>query len=199
MLQLVQKLKNGEMKVADVPLPCLQNGQIMVKNHYSVISAGTEVSTVKAARKGFIGKAKDRPQQVKQVVDTIKSQGVAQTYRAVMKKLEAYSPLGYSSAGEVIQIAPDIRGFAIGDYVACGGLSACHSEIVTVPANLSVKLKSDADLRQAAYNTIGAIAMQGIRQSEAKLGETCAIIGLGLIGQITAQLLRAVRGSYDRY
>jgi len=191
MLQLVQKLKNGEMKILDVPQPQLQSGQVLVKNHFSVISAGTEISTVKAARKGFIGKAKDRPQQVKQVIDTVKSQGVAQTYRVVMKKLDAYSPLGYSSSGEILQVAPDVKGFEIGDRVACGGLSACHSEIVAVPANLAVKLSPDADLKQAAYNTIGAIALQGVRQAELKLGETCAIIGLGLIGQITALLLRA--------
>jgi hypothetical protein len=92
MHQLTQKLKSVSMKILEAPLPLLQRGQILVKNHYSLISAGTEGSTVKAARKGYIGKAKERPQQVKQVVDTLKRQGIAQTYRAVMKKLDAYSP-----------------------------------------------------------------------------------------------------------
>ena len=191
MQQLTQKLKDGTMRVVEVPVPALPQGHVLVRNHYSLVSAGTEGSTVKAARKGFIGKAKERPQQVKQVIDTLKSQGPVQTYRAVMKKLEALSPLGYSCAGEVIGVAPDVTSFAVGDLVACGGLSACHAEVVAVPRNLCVKLKPDADLKAAAYNTLGAIALQSVRQADLKLGETCAIIGLGLLGQLAAQLLRA--------
>ena len=126
---------------------------VLVKNHYSLISAGTEASTVKTARKGLIGKAKERPQQVKQVIDVLKSQGPVLTYRAVMKKLDAYSPLGYSCAGEVIGIGSEVRGLRIGDLVACGGLTASHAEVVSVPENLAVKLKDGADLEQAAYNT----------------------------------------------
>ncbi len=173
-----------------MPLPLLQRGYVLVKNHYSLISAGTEGSTVKTARKGYISKAKERPQQVKQVIDTLKTQGPVQTYRAVMKKLEAYSPLGYSCAGKIIDLASDLNGFSVGDLVACGGLNASHAEVVGVPANLCVQLKSDTDLKQAAYNTLGAIAMQGIRQADLRLGESCAIIGLGLLGQLTALLLR---------
>ena len=162
-----------------------------MRNHYSLISAGTEGDTVRTARKGYIGKAKERPEQVRQVVRTLQTQGPVQTYRAVMKKLDSHSPLGYSSAGEVIDMAPDVRGFSIGDLVACGGLTASHAEIVNVPVNLCVKLAKEADLKQAAYNTLGAIAMQGVRQAGANLGETCAVIGLGLLGQLTALLLRA--------
>jgi predicted dehydrogenase/threonine dehydrogenase-like Zn-dependent dehydrogenase len=191
MLQLTQKLKNGLMQVLEVPWPALSPGMVMVRNHYSLISAGTEGSTVKTARTGFIGKAKERPQQVKQVIDTLRSQGITQTYRAVMKKLDAYSPLGYSSAGEVVCVAPDVREFKAGDLVACAGLSASHAEIVSVPVNLCVRLSHDADLRQAAYNTLGVIAMQGVRQADLRLGESCAIIGLGLLGQLTALILRA--------
>src|SRR4030042_6633620 len=94
---------------------------IIVRNRYSLISAGTEGSTVSAARKSLLGKAKERPQQVKQVLDILKQQGPVQTYRAVMKKLDAYSPLGYSSAGVVLEAAPDVKGFPVGDLVACGG------------------------------------------------------------------------------
>jgi polar amino acid transport system substrate-binding protein len=191
MQQLTQKLKTGQMRIIEAPLPLLQKGYVLVKNHYSLISAGTEESSVKTARKGYIGKAKERPQQVKQVVETLKTQGPVQTYRAVMKKLDAYSPLGYSCVGEVVDISPHVTGFNIGDFVACGGLTASHAEVVSVPANLCVKLKSDTDLRQAAYNTLGAIVMQGVRQADLRLGETCAIIGLGLLGQLTALLLRA--------
>ena len=191
MQQLTQKLKDGKMQILEVAVPSLQKSHVLVKTHYSLVSAGTEASTVSAARKGYVGKAKERPQQVKQVVDTLKTLGPVQTYRAVMKKLDAYSPLGYSCVGEVIDVSPDVRGFSMGDLVACGGLSASHSEVVTVPANLCVQLKSDTDLKQAAYNTLGAIALQGVRQADPRLGEICAIIGLGLLGQLTALLLRA--------
>ena len=179
------------MRVIEVPLPSLQKGCLLVRTHYSLISAGTEGSTVKTARKGYIGKAKERPQQLKQVVDVLKSQGPVNTYRAVMKKLDSYSSLGYSCAGEVIGIPPDIDEYAIGDQVACGGLTASHAEVVRVPTNLCVKLKPDADLKQAAYNTIGAIALQGVRQADLQIAESCTVIGLGLLGQLTALLLRA--------
>ena len=197
MRQLAQKLKNGIMQVIEVPLPSLNPGAILIRNHYSLISAGTESSTVKTARKGLIGKAKERPQQVKQVLDVLKSQGPVQTYRAVMKKLDALSPLGYSCVGAVIDIAPDVDDFSVGDMVACGGLSACHAEIVAVPVNLCVKIEPselverEKHLKMAAYNTLGAIALQGVRQADMRLGENCAVIGLGLLGQLTCLLLRA--------
>jgi predicted dehydrogenase/threonine dehydrogenase-like Zn-dependent dehydrogenase len=191
MQQLTQKLKNGAMQVLEVPCPALSPGMVLVRNHYSLISAGTEGSTVKTARAGFLAKAKERPQQVRQVVETLRSQGFTQTYRAVMKKLDAHSPLGYSCAGEVIEAATDVTSFKAGDLVACAGLTASHAEIVSVPANLCVRLAPEADLRQAAYNTLGVIAMQGVRQADLRLGESCAIIGMGLLGQLTALILRA--------
>jgi len=192
MKQLTQKLKDGAMQVLEVPPPLLEQGKILVRNYFSVISAGTEGSTVSAARESLIGKAKERPEQVKQVIETLKQQGPVQTYRAVMKKLEAYSPLGYSSAGEVMEVAPDVKGFSVGDLVACGGGGyASHAEIVAVPVNLRVRLPENADLKKATYNTLGAIALQGIRQADLKIGETCAVIGLGLIGQLTCLILRS--------
>lgn len=191
MEELTQKLSNGEMVVQELPMPQLSDGMILVKNHYSLISAGTEGSTVKAARQGLIAKAKSRPQQVAQVMQVLKTQGVVQTYRTVMKKLEAYSPLGYSCAGEVIEVADDVKDFKVGDLVACGGFSANHAEVVSVPVNLCVKLREDADMAMACYNTLGAIALQGVRQADLRLGETCAVIGLGLIGQIICNLLKA--------
>ena len=192
MEQLTQKLGSGEMVIQELPLPQLSLGMVLVKNHFSLISAGTEGSTVKAARKSLIGKAKERPQQVKQVLDTLKKQGVVQTYRAVMKKLDAYSPLGYSSAGEVIAVADDVTEFKVGDKVACAGAGyANHAEVVSVPVNLCIKLRDDADLSEACYNTLGAIALQGVRQADMRLGETCAVIGLGLIGQLACLELKA--------
>lgn len=192
MQQLTQKLGSGDMVIQEIPIPQLSKGMIMVKNHYSIISSGTEGSTVQAARKSLIGKAKERPQQVKQVLDIFKKQGPIQTYRAVMKKLDAYSPLGYSCAGEVIDIGEGVTTFKVGDKVACAGVGyANHSEIVSVPVNLSVKLDDNANLRDSAYNTLGAIAMQGIRQADMRLGEICVIIGLGLLGQLAALILKA--------
>lgn len=192
MQQLTQKLNNGEMLVQEVPAPQLGKGMILVRNYYSLISAGTESSTVKAARKSLIGKAQERPQQVKQVIDTLIQQGPVQTYRAVTKKLEAYSPLGYSSAGIVVGVGEGVTEFVKGDLVACAGVGyAVHAEIVAVPQNLAVKLSMSADLKNACYNTLGSIALQGIRQADLKLGETCAVIGLGLLGQLTCLMLKA--------
>ena len=174
-------------------------GMILVRNHYSLVSAGTEGSTVKTARASLIAKAKERPQQMKQVLEVLMQQGPVQTYRAVMKKLDAWSPLGYSCVGEVIGVASDVSEFSIGDCVACGGLTASHAEVVAVPVNLCVKIPQRAEgiahgeehLRMAAYNTLGAIALQGVRQADLRLGETCAVIGLGLLGQLTCLLLKA--------
>ncbi len=191
MKQLTHKLKDGQLDVLEVPAPLLSAGQILVRNHFSVISGGTEGSTVSTGRKGYVGKAKERPQQFKQVVDSMKTKGIAQTYRAVMKKLDAYSPLGYSCAGEVVEVAPDVSEFGPGDIVACGGAGyANHAELVAVPVNLCVKLPRDARLDLAAYNTLGAISLQGVRQAELGLGETCVVIGLGPIGQLACLLLR---------
>jgi len=192
MRQLTQQLGDGDMTVQDVPEPQVLPGFVRVRNHYSLISAGTEGSSVRTARKSLIGKALERPAQVKQVLDVMQKQGPLQAYRAVMKKLDAYSPLGYSSAGEIMDVGPNVTGFATGDRVACAGVGyASHAEVVSVPVNLCVKLPPDSNLALAAYNTLGAIALQGIRQADAKLGETCAVIGLGLIGHLTGLLLKA--------
>jgi predicted dehydrogenase/threonine dehydrogenase-like Zn-dependent dehydrogenase len=192
MEQVTQQLKSGEIVVQELPWPKVGSGMVLVRNHYSLISAGTEASTAKTARKNLVGKAKERPQQVKQVLDALKKQGPVQTYRAVMKKLDAYSPVGYSSAGEVIQVGSRIQDISVGDKVACAGVGyANHAEIVCVPRNLCVKLQEGADLKKACYNTLGAIALQGIRQADLRLGESCLVIGLGLLGQLTCLMLRA--------
>ena len=180
------------MLIQEVPSPMLAPGMVLVQNHYSLVSAGTEGSTVNAARKSLLGKAKERPQQVKQVLEVLAQQGPVQTYRTVTKKLEAYSPLGYSSAGVVVEVGPGVSEFVQGDLVACAGAGyANHAEVVAVPVNLCVKLPENADLKSAAYNTLGAIAMQAVRQADLRLGESCALIGLGLLGQIAGLLLKA--------
>ena len=191
MEQLTQNLKDGHMQLLEVPFPALGKGQVMVRNHYSVISAGTEGKTVKDARLSYIGKAKSRQEEVKKVITAAKTHGVMKTYKMVMNKLESPNPLGYSCAGEVIAVADDIKHLKVGDFVACGGQTANHSEVVVVPKNLCVKIDNPADVKSAAFATIGAIALQGVRQAELTLGENCVVIGLGIVGQLTAQLLRA--------
>jgi len=190
--QATQHLKSGAIAIQELPWPVVGAGMVLVRNHYSLISAGTEGATAKTARKSLIGKAKERPQQARQALVLLRQQGPVQTYRAVMKKLNAYSPVGYSSAGEVIEVGSDIHDIAVGDRVACAGVGyASHAEIVCVPQNLCVKLPDDADLKKASYNTLGAIALQGVRQADLRLGESCVVIGLGLLGQLTCLLLRA--------
>lgn len=191
MLQLTQNLKTGEMEVSEVPVPALTRGRVLVRNHYSVISAGTEGGKVSVARKGYIGKALDKPAQVKQVVDAVRSEGIASTYRRVMNKLDALSPLGYSASGVVEAVGEGVAGLRVGDRVASGGEGANHAEFSSVPENLVVKVPDEVVLRDAAYATIGAVAMQGTRQADLRLGESCAVIGLGLLGQLTVQILKA--------
>jgi len=192
MKELVQKLRDGKVRVVDVPVPAVQPGMVLVRNRFSVISGGTEGATVSAARKSLVGKAAARPEQAKQVVDVLRRQGPVQAFRAVSGKLDAYSPLGYSTAGEVVDSGPDVRGFAPGDLAACAGVGyANHAEYVAVPVNLCVKLHDGTDLAAAAYNTLGAIALQGVRRADLRLGESCGVVGLGLLGQLTCQLLRA--------
>lgn len=191
MEQLTQNLKDGFMQVLEVPYPALSSGSVLVRNHFSLISAGTEGKTVKDARLGLIGKARARKDEVKKVIEAAKTFGLLDTYRLVMNKLNSPSPLGYSCAGEVIAVANDVRDFQIGDLVACGGGTANHAEVVAVPVNLCVKVDKSVSLEFASFTTLGAIALQGIRQSDVRLGENCVVIGLGLIGQLTLQMLKA--------
>jgi polar amino acid transport system substrate-binding protein len=191
MEQLTQNLKDGKMQLLEVPYPVLSSGQVLVRNHYSLISAGTEGKTVKDARLSYIGKARARKEEVKKVIDTARTFGILNTYKMVMNKLDAPSSLGYSTAGEVIAVASDVTTFRIGDLVACGGNSAVHAEVVAVPVNLCVKVNRQVPLQHACFTTLGAIALQGIRQADLKLGENCVVIGLGLVGQLTLQMLKA--------
>ena len=194
MKQLTQLLKNGNMEIIEAPFPILKSGQILVRNHYSIISAGTEGKTVSDARKGYIAKAKSRKKDVNQVINMIKQNGLKSTYKFVMNKLEAPSPLGYSCAGEVIGVSDEVTNFKVGDYVACGGEGAYHADVVAVSENLAVKVPNNVNLKYACFATIAAIAMQGLRQSKIKIGESCVVIGMGLIGQLTYKLIEAAGG-----
>ncbi len=190
MLQLLQHQKTGEIIIDDIPAPkCFPNG-ILVETNYSVISAGTEKTSVDNAKASLIERAKRQPDQVKIVLDFIKKEGIFSTWARVKSKLDSYKTLGYSASGRVIET--DCSDFQVGDYVAIAGAGyANHGEICSVPKNLAVKISEQVSLQDAAYTTIAAIALQGVRQAKVKIGENIAVIGLGLIGQITVQLLKA--------
>lgn len=189
MLQIIQYQKTGEIFVEELPDPVLRQGHVLVKNYCSVISSGTERTSVETAQASMLGKAKSRPDLVKQVMDNAKREGIVATINKVKNRLDNYKELGYSCAGVVIESSVDE--FKPGDRVACAGATANHSEIISVPKNLLVKIPDNVTFDEASFTTIGSIALQGVRQADVKIGETVAVIGLGLIGLITIQLLKA--------
>ena len=192
MKQLLQDCRTGDLRVAEVPVPALRPGGILVKNHYSLVSAGTERAVIEFARQSLVGKARSRPDLVKEVLNKIKTDGLLATYRTAMQRLDEPLPLGYSCAGEVIEVGRGAEEFGKGDLVACGGGSyASHAEVVFVPKNLAVKIPENVTTKEAAFVTLGAIALQGVRRAELTPGECVAVIGLGLIGQLTVQILNA--------
>jgi polar amino acid transport system substrate-binding protein len=189
MKQLTQLLKDGKMEIIEVPAPSLQKGTILVKTLFSAISPGTEGKTVSDARLNYIAKARARKKEFLAVLEMAKTQGLWKTYNVVKNKLETPTTLGYSLSGIVIDVDKDINNFKVGDYVACAGLNANHSEIVCVPKNLCVKVANKENLKYAAFVALGSIALQGIRIANCSLGENVLIIGLGTIGLLTIQLL----------
>ena len=192
MRQVVQHMRSGKLTVEDVPSPTVQAGGLLVATRASLISAGTERSTVEVAKKSLVGKAMDRPDLVRKVVQKVQKDGLLDTARMVSARLDAPAALGYSCAGIVLEVGEGVTGFAVGDRVACAGQNyASHAEVVFVPQNLCVKVPDSVTFEDAAYVTVGAIALQGVRQADPKLGDIVAVIGLGLVGQITVQLLRA--------
>lgn len=192
MQAVLEDLRSGEVGTYDVPEPELRPGGILVRTAFSAISAGTERAKVETSEKSLLGKAMARPDLVRQVVDYARVQGVKAAYEKVQTKLSSFSPLGYSCAGTVIAVGEGVSEFKIGDRVACaGGGYANHCEINWIPANLAVHVPESVSLDAASLTTIGAIAMQGLRQADAKFGETVAVIGAGLVGVLTIQLARA--------
>ncbi len=192
MKQIVQNYKTGKLEIAEVPVPTIMPGRILVKNAFSLISAGTERSSVELARKNLLAKAKSRPADMKKVLALAKKQGFLSAYKTAMARLDTPTPLGYSSAGTVIQIGKDISSIKAGDRVACAGAGyANHSEVILVPENLCAVVPENVPLEWAAFTTLASIALQGVRQADIKLGESVAVIGLGLLGQLTVQILKA--------
>jgi len=163
-----------------------------VRTATSLISAGTERMTVEMGKRSLLGKARERPDLVKEVIQKAQTEGVLNTLTAVRAKLDSVTALGYSAAGTVIDVGNDVTEFRAGDRVACAGAGyASHAEVLSVPRNLCVRLPDSVEFESAAFGTLGAIALQGLRLANPTLGESCVVIGLGLIGQLTVQLLRA--------
>jgi predicted dehydrogenase/threonine dehydrogenase-like Zn-dependent dehydrogenase len=192
MKQLLQSIKTGKATIEEVPVPTPRAGQALVKVTASLVSAGTERMVVEFAEKSLIGKARSRPDLVKQVVDKARREGIAPTVQATFNRLDQPMALGYSSAGTVVALGANMGGFKIGQRVACaGGGYATHAEYNVVPRNLLTPLPNEVDFESAAFTTLGAIALHGFRLAEPQLGENVAVIGLGLLGLLTGQLASA--------
>lgn len=192
MKQVLQHVKSGEVKVKDVPVPVARPGFVLVRTAASLISAGTERVAVESGQKGLVSRAIEQPALVRKVIDKARHEGVLSTFEAVRSKLESLTALGYSAAGTVVGLGDETSGFQVGDRVACAGLGyASHAEVLSVPKNLCVRLPPAVSFETGAFATVGAIALQGVRLAELTLGESVVVIGLGLIGQLTVQLLNA--------
>jgi predicted dehydrogenase len=188
MKQVLQDLKDGATRVTDVPAPRAARGQILVRTTRTLVSAGTERMLVEFGRAGWIDKARQQPDKVRAVLEKIATDGLMPTIEAVRNKLSQPLAMGYSNVGEVIEVGAGVSGFAPGDRVASNGR---HAEIVAVPVNLAARVPEGVSDDAAAFTVLGAIALQGVRLANPTLGESVAVVGLGLIGLVTVQLLRA--------
>jgi predicted dehydrogenase len=192
MLALLTDRNSGEVATYHIPAPELRPGGILVRTEYSAISAGTERATLELSSKSLFAKAKSRPDLVKQVIEFARQNGLKAAYDKVHSKLDTLTTMGYSCAGEVISVGEGVSEFRPGDRVACaGGTYANHAEINFVPRNLAVHIPPQVSTLAASLSTIGAIALQGFRQAEVRIGETVAVIGAGLLGVLTIQIARA--------
>jgi predicted dehydrogenase/threonine dehydrogenase-like Zn-dependent dehydrogenase len=192
MKQIAQNYKSGELAVLDVPAPSCRPGGVLVQSLFSLISTGTEMMKLAEAQLSMVGKARARPDQVRKVLDTVAQQGAAETYKKVMSRLDSYTPLGYSLCGVVTEVGKGAEEFRVGQLVAAAGNEyALHAEFNWIPVNLCAAVPRGVAPEHAAFSTVGAIAMHGVRRSEVQLGDTACVIGLGLIGQLVVRLLVA--------
>ena len=182
MKQLLQNIRTGKTTVTEVPVPKPSQGTALVQTHTSLVSSGTERMLVNFAKQGLLGKAKSRPDLVEGVLNKARREGLVNTLDAALNKLDEPMPLGYSSAGVLIQTGPGLRGFRSGDRVACaGGGYAVHAEFAAVPQKLMVPIPDSVDFEEAAFTTLGAIALQGFRLADVQVGAKVAVVGLGSV------------------
>ena len=192
MLQVFEDLRNGGVQVLQVPAPQTGKGRVLVRTAYSLISSGTDRANLDFAGKGLVGKARSRPDLVAQVLEKGRSEGVLTTFQKAMGRLDELMPMGYSAAGIVMAVGEGADGFRVGDKVACAGAGyASHAEVLSVPANLCVKVPDTVDLDAASFVALGSIALQGFRQSGAVVGDFVAVMGLGLVGLLSVGIARA--------
>jgi predicted dehydrogenase/threonine dehydrogenase-like Zn-dependent dehydrogenase len=192
MKQVAQNYRSGELALLEVPPPACAPGGVLVRSLYSLISSGTELMKLVESKMSLIGKARARPDQLKKVLDSVQQQGPMSAYRKAMNRLDSYTPLGYSLAGVVVEVGRGAEEFHVGQVVACAGAEfALHAEVNWVPINLCVPVPDGVEPHLAAFATVGAIAMQGVRQGNVQLGDIAVVIGLGLVGQLVVQLLVA--------
>src|ERR1700754_708675 len=192
MKQIAPNYKSGELTVLDAPVPACRPGGVLVQSLFSLISTGTEMMKVHEAGLSMVGKARARPDQVRKVLDTVTQQGALNTYKKVMNKLDSYTPLGYSLCGVVVEVGAGAEEFQVGQLVAAAGNEyALHAEYNWIPVNMCVPVPQGVSAEHAAFATVGAIAMQGVRRAEVQLGDAACVIGLGLVGQLVVRLLVA--------
>jgi predicted dehydrogenase/threonine dehydrogenase-like Zn-dependent dehydrogenase len=192
MKQVVQYRRSGKTQVVDMPAPIAPAGGVLVHNRWSLISPGTERMLVEAGGANLLSAARHRPDLVKQVLDKARRDGIGATIEAVRSRIDLAIPLGYSCAGTVLDVGSGVTDVHRGDHVACAGAGlANHAEFVAVPRNLAVRVPDGVTFEDAAFVTVGAIALHGIRVADVRVGESCVVIGLGLVGQLTIQLLKA--------
>ena len=188
MKQILQNLKTGETLISEVPSPQVRAGHLIIKTNISLISAGTEGMLVEFGRSNFIDKARQQPEKVAQVIDKVATDGLFSTIDTVMTRLDEPQPLGYSNVGVVIEIGAGVNGYTVGDRVVSNGR---HAEIVSVPHHLCAKIPENVSDEMSSFCVVSSIGLQGIRLAEPTIGENIVVFGLGLIGLLTAQILRA--------
>ncbi|WP_018127111.1 bi-domain-containing oxidoreductase [Balneola vulgaris] len=188
MKQIIQDLKSGDTILEEVPVPRVGSGKVLIKTHRSLVSLGTEKMLVNFGQANLIDKARQQPDRVKDVINKMKTDGIQPTVEAVFRKLGTPLPLGYSQAGTVVEVGNGVTEFKVGDRVVSNGN---HAEFVAVPKNLVAKIPDNVSFDEASFTVVGAIGLQGVRLVRPTFGETIVVIGLGLIGLITVQLLKA--------
>jgi predicted dehydrogenase/threonine dehydrogenase-like Zn-dependent dehydrogenase len=188
MKQILQNLKTGTTEIIDVPAPAVERGQILIRSSRSLVSTGTERMLIDFGKAGWVEKARTQPEKVKQVLDKIRTDGLLPTAEAIFKKLDEPMPLGYCNAGVVLKVGTGIRDLQPGDRVASNGQ---HAEMVCVSRNLCSKIPDGVADEEAAFTVLGSIALQGVRLAAPSLGERVMVFGLGLVGLLTVQFLRA--------